>query len=260
VRANAVGWGSREVLAPLIAAAAALVGFVVWERRAANPMLPLELFRKRGFASANAVSFFLYAGLLGALFLMTQLLQTALGHSPLMAGVMLLPWTATAGVVSPIAGALADRLGNRLFMTIGMACQAIGLGWIAAVASTGMGYLQLGLALGIAGVGIGLVFPTVANAVLASVPPREAGVASGTNSTLRELGGVLGVAILAAVFTRRGMYSSPHLFIDGFSTALWVAAGLSALGMIAGALSPRRATTTRVAEVHEPALAFAGER
>jgi EmrB/QacA subfamily drug resistance transporter len=260
VRANALGWGSLEVLAPLIATAAALVGFVVWERRAANPVLPLKLFRQRGFAAANAVSFFLYAGLLGALFLMTQLLQTALGHSPLMAGVMLLPWTATAGVISPIAGSLTDRLGNRVFMTIGMACQAIGLGWIAAVASTGMGYLQLGLGLELAGVGIGLVFPTVANAVLASVPPSEAGVASGTNSTLRELGGGLGIAVLAAVFTRRGMYSSPRVFIDGFSAALWVAAGLSTLGMIAAALSPGRVTTTRTAEVHEPVLAFAGER
>jgi EmrB/QacA subfamily drug resistance transporter len=260
VRANTVGWGNLEVLAALFESAVAVVGFLVWERSTPSPMLPLELFRRRGFAAANAVSFFLYAGLIGALFLMTQLLQTELGHSPLMAGVMLLPWTAAAGLVSPIAGSLAERFGNRPFMTIGMAFQAIGLGWIAAGASTGMGYLQLGLALGIAGVGIGMVFPTVANAVLASVPPSEAGVASGTNSTLRELGGVLGVAILAAVFTRRGIYTSPQLFIDGFSAAVWVAAGLSALGMIAAALSPGRAITTRAAEVPEPVLAFAAER
>jgi EmrB/QacA subfamily drug resistance transporter len=260
VRANTVGWGSFEVLATLIAGVAAVIGFLVWERHAANPMLSLELFRQRGFAAANAVSFLLYAGLIGALFLMTQLLQTELGHSPLMAGVMLLPWTAAAGLVSPIAGALADRAGNRSFMTVGMAFQAIGLGWIAAAASSGMGYLQLGLALGIAGIGIGMVFPTVANAVLASVPLSEAGVASGTNSTLRELGGVLGVAILAAVFTRRGIYSSPQLFINGFSAAVWVAAGFSILGMIAAALSPGRATATEAAAAHAPAIAFAGDR
>jgi EmrB/QacA subfamily drug resistance transporter len=259
VRANTVGWGSLEVLAASTVGAAGVVGFLVWERRSSSPMLPLELFRRRGFAAANAVSFFMYAGLIGGLFLMTQLLQTALGHSPLMAGVMLLPWTVAPGFVSPIAGALADRVGNRPFMTAGLALQAIGLGWIAAVAAPGMSYLQLGIGLGIAGVGIGLVFPTVANAVLASVPSSEAGVASGTNSTMRELGGVLGVAILVAVFTRHGVYSSPRLFIDRFSAALWVAAGLSALGMIAGALSPGRATTTRAGEMHEPALAFAGE-
>jgi MFS family permease len=259
VRANTVGWGSFEVLATLIAGVAAIVCFLVWERRTPSPMLPLELFRRRGFATANAVSFFMYAGLFGALFLMTQLLQFALGHSPLVAGVMLLPWTAAPGLVSPIAGALADRFGNRPFMTVGLALQAIGLGWIAAAATSGMSYTQLGLALGVAGVGIGLVFPTVANAVLASVPLPEAGVASGTNSTMRELGGVFGVAVLVAVFARRGIYSSPRVFIDGFTAALWVGVGLSALGVLAAALSPGRSSPTGAPTVREPALAFAGE-
>jgi EmrB/QacA subfamily drug resistance transporter len=259
VRANTVGWGSFEVLATLIAGGALMVGFLVWERSAASPMLPLELFRKRGFATANAVSFFMYAGLFGALFLMTQLLQFALGHSALGAGIRLLPWIAAPGLVSPIAGALADRFGNRPFMTVGLALQAIGLGWIAAIATSTMGYTQLGIALGVAGVGIGMGFPTVANAVLASVPLPEAGVASGTNSTLRELGGVLGVAIMAAVFARRGVYSSPRAFIDGFSPALWVGAGLSAAGVLAAALSPGRRPGSAPA-VAEPALAFAGSR
>jgi MFS family permease len=145
-----------------------------------------------------------------------------------------------SGVVSPFAGTLADRFGNRWFMTVGLAFQAVGFGWIAAAASTEMSYLQLGMALGLAGIGIGLVFPTVANAVLASVPLEEAGVASGTNSMMRELGGVLGVAILAAVFARHGVYQSPHEFIDGFKSALWVAVGLTAFGVIAAAMSPRR--------------------
>ena len=259
VRANSVGWGSVEVLATLIAGLALIPAFVAWERSAASPMLPLELFRRRGFATANAASFFMYAGLFGALFMMTQLLQTALGHSPLGTGLRLLPWTAAPAIVSPISGALADRFGNRPFMTAGLALQAIGLGWIAAIASTGMGYGQLGPALGIAGVGIGTVFPTVANAVLASVPLAEAGVASGTNSTLRELGGVLGVAVLAAVFSRPGVYSSPTVFIDGFSAALWVAVGLSAVGTLAAALSPGRSAPTTEPAVAEPALALAGE-
>jgi EmrB/QacA subfamily drug resistance transporter len=260
VRANTVGWGSLEVVATLIAGAALIVAFLAWERRAPSPMLPLGLFRERGFATANAVSFFMYGGLFGSLFLMTQLLQFALGHSPLMAGVMLLPWTAAAGVVSPIAGTLADRYGNRPFMTAGLALQAIGLAWVAASATTGMSYVQLGLALGIAGIGIGMVFPTVANAVLASVPLTEAGVASGTNSTLRELGGVLGVAVLAAVFARRGIYSSPRLFIDGFSSALWVGVGLSVLGMLAAALSPGRSSSSAARVVGESELAFEGVR
>jgi EmrB/QacA subfamily drug resistance transporter len=258
VRANSVGWGSLEVVATLTAGIALIVAFLVWERRASSPMLPLELFRRRGFAAANAVSFFMYAGLFGALFLMTQLLQTAQGHSPLVAGALLLPWTAAPGVVSPIAGALADRIGNRPFMVVGLAMQAIGLGWIAAVATADLSYAQLGPAFAIAGVGIGMVFPTVANAVLGSVPRAEAGVASGINSTLRELGGVLGVAVLAAVFARPRVYSSPHVFIEGFSPALWVAVGLTAIGALAAALYPGRDPRTQPA-VSEPALAFAAD-
>jgi EmrB/QacA subfamily drug resistance transporter len=257
VRANTVGWGSLEVVATLTAGIALIVAFLLWERRAPSPMLPLELFRRRGFAASNAVSFFMYAGLFGALFLMTQLLQTAQGHSPLAAGALLLPWTAAPGVVSPIAGALADRIGNRPFMVVGLAMQAVGLGWIAAVATADLSYAQLGPAFAIAGVGIGMVFPTVANAVLGSVPLAEAGVASGTNSTLRELGGVLGVAVLAAVFARPGVYSSPHVFVEGFSPALWVAVGLTVVGALAAALYPGRDPKTE--PVSEPALAFAAD-
>jgi EmrB/QacA subfamily drug resistance transporter len=258
VRANMVGWGSLEVLATLTGGIALIAGFLAWERRTASPMLPLELFRRRGFATANAVSFFMYAGLFGALFLMTQLLQTAQGHSPLAAGALLLPWTAAPSVVSPIAGALADRIGNRPFMVVGLAMQAIGLGWIAAIATSNLSYAELGPALGVAGIGIGMVFPTVANAVLGSVPLAEAGVASGTNSTVRQLGGVLGVAVLAAVFARPGVYSSPQLFMEGFSPALWVGVGLTVIGALAAALSPGRPPRADPA-VSERALAFAAE-
>jgi MFS family permease len=170
----------------------------------------------------------------------------------------MLPWTAAPGIVSPIAGALADRIGNRPFMVVGLAMQAIGLGWIAAVATDDLSYAQLGPAFLIAGVGIGMVFPTVANAVLGSVPLSEAGVASGTNSTLRELGGVLGVAVLVAVFARHGVYSSPQRFVDGFSPALWVGVGLSAIGALAAVLYPGRGRTPEPA-VREPALPLAAE-
>jgi EmrB/QacA subfamily drug resistance transporter len=258
VRAPTVGWGSTEVLATLIAGVTLIAGFLVWEGTAPSPMLPLELFRRRGFAAANAVSFFMYAGLFGALFLTTQLLQSAQGHSALGAGIRMLPWTAAPGIVSPIAGALADRFGNRPFMIVGLALQAIGLGWIAAVVTADMGYTELGLAFGVAGIGIGMVFPTVANAVLGSVPLAEAGVASGTNSTVREIGGVFGVALLAAVFARRGIYSSPQAFVDGFSPALWVGVALSAVGMLAATLAPGRRPTD-VPEIAEAGLAVAAE-
>jgi EmrB/QacA subfamily drug resistance transporter len=256
VRSATVGWGSVEVVASL-AAGATLVGvFLAWERRVRGPMLPLELFRKRGFTTANAVSFFMFFGMVGALFLMPQFFQTALGNSPLQAGIRMLPWTATPMVIAPIAGVLADRYGNRPFMALGMALQAIGLGWVALIARADMGYLELGVALTVAGVGTSMCFPTVANAVVGSVPPEEVGVASGTNSTLRELGGVFGVAVLAAVFTHQGVYTSPPAFIDRFQLALWVAVGFSAIGVVAALLAPgrvRHKTTIPVAS--QPALA-----
>src|SRR4051812_8323944 len=102
VRATDAGWGSAEVLGTLLAGALLIAAFVAWERRARAPMLPLALFRERGFVSANAVSFFMYAGLFGTLFLMAQFFQTALGLSPLQAGLRLLPWTAAPMIVAPI--------------------------------------------------------------------------------------------------------------------------------------------------------------
>ena len=169
-RANTVGWGSAEFVVSVVGGVALLGAFVVWEQRTSNPMLPLGFFHDRVFASANAFSLFMWAGLFGTLFLMAQFLQIALGHSPLGAGLRMLPWTAAPVVVAPLAGALAERYGNRPFMVVGMAMQAAGLAWIAAVAKPGMGYGQLGVALGIAGIGISMCFPTVANAVMGSVP------------------------------------------------------------------------------------------
>jgi EmrB/QacA subfamily drug resistance transporter len=254
VRSSAAGWGSLEVIAAMLAGIALAVAFIAWERHAPSPIIHLGLFREPAFASANAVSFLMNASTFGSMFIMTQFLQLALGHSPLDAGVWLLPWTGAPMVIMPIAGKLADRYGNRSFMVAGLALQAIGLGWVAAIAAPRMGYAQLGIALAIAGLGISLVFPAVANAVLGSVPPEEAGVASGTNSTMRELGGVFGVAVLAAVFARDGAYSSPPTFVHGVTTALWVGAGLSALGITAAAFTPGRKRRTQDAAPHGLAL------
>lgn len=260
VRSTAVGWQSVEVVAALAAGAALVSLFLVWERRARYPMLPLVLFRSRGFSTANAVSFFMFFGMVGALFLMPQFLQTALGNSPLQAGVRMLPWTATPILIAPLAGSLADRYGNRPFMALGMALQAIGLGWVALIARPDMGYLELGVALTIAGIGTSMCFPTVANAVVGAVPPPEVGVASGTNSTMRELGGVFGVGVLAAVFTHQNVYASPPAFIDRFQLALWVAVALSAVGIVAALLAPGRAREPRTVAAASPsALALAVE-
>jgi EmrB/QacA subfamily drug resistance transporter len=259
VRANTVGWGTAEVIGTL-AGGAALVGlFLAWEQRAPSPMLPLDLFRRRGFATATGVGFLLFAGLFGTLFLIMQFFQTALGYSPLQAGIRVLPWTATPMIVAPIAGILAARFGNRPFMVLGLSMQAIGLGWVAAIAAPGMGYAELVLPFIVAGVGISMSFAVGANAAVGSVPPQQAGVASGAYNALNQFGGVLGVAVLAAVFTHQGGYSSPRVFVDGFSPALWVGAGLTALGVVAALLSPGRLRPHMTAIVGQPAPAFAGD-
>jgi predicted MFS family arabinose efflux permease len=254
VRANSVGWVSTEVVTTVLAGVVLIGAFIAWERRAPSPMVQLGLFRDRTFASANAVSFFMYAGLFGALFLMSQFFQTCLGYSPLGAGVRLLAWSLPPMFIAPIAGVLADRYGNRPFMALGLALQGLGLGWVAVIASPTASYLPIGIALLIAGTGTSFCFPTVANAIMGSVPLKEAGVASGTNSTIRELGGVLGVAVLATVFARHGVFSSPQAFVDGFTAALWVAVGFSVVGVVAALFTAPR---SQPAQAIAPQLALA---
>jgi EmrB/QacA subfamily drug resistance transporter len=258
VRANSVGWGSVEVVGTLLAGAALTGAFLIWERRADSPMLQLDFFRQRTFAGANAVSFLMYAGLFGSLFLMSQFFQTCLGYSPLGAGIRLLPWAMPPMFIAPIAGSLADRYGNRPFMALGLALQAIGLAWVAAIAAPHVAYAQVGVALTIAGTGTSFCFPTVANAIMGSVPLPEAGVASGANSTIRELGGVFGVAVLASVFARHGVFTSHRAFVDGFTPALWVAVGFSGAGVVAALLTAAR-PRPRDAHGPLPEVALAGE-
>jgi EmrB/QacA subfamily drug resistance transporter len=231
VRTNTAGWGSSEVIATLIAGLAVVGLFVLWERRTTHPMLSLAMFRQASFTAANGISFCLFAGLFGALFLMSQFLQTAQGRSPLQAGAELLVWSATGLFVAPIAGRLAGRHGNRPFMLAGLVMQTAGLACLAIIARTHTPFLEMAPLLLIAGAGTAMVFPTVANEVMASVAPHETGIASGTNSALRELGGVFGIAVLASVFTRPGVYSSPDTFVAGFRSALWVAVAFSAAGI-----------------------------
>jgi EmrB/QacA subfamily drug resistance transporter len=259
VRANVIGWGTTETMTALVLGCALVVAFLRWERRTTTPMLSPALFRSRSFIAANGVSFFMYASLFGVLFLMMQFLQIGLGYSPLGAGVRTLPWTGAPMIIAPIAGALADRYGNRPFMIIGLAMQAIGLGWIAAIAQPGMGYTQLAVALGVAGVGISLCFPTVANAVVGSVPPEDMGIASGTNSSIREVGGVFGIAILAAIFANSGVYASSAIFIDHFKHAVWVGAAFSAIGIVAAVALPRRTQLEAAVELPRREAEIAAE-
>jgi EmrB/QacA subfamily drug resistance transporter len=252
MRGNTAGWGSPEVLGALTLGAALGAAFVAWELRAREPMLPLRLFRSRAFSSGNAGVFFLFASLFGAVFFLPQFLQTGLGQGPLEAALRLGPWTGTLFVVAPIAGALADRIGERPLLVGGLALQAAGMAWIALVAAPGVAYGELIAPLVVAGVGASLAIPPAASSVVGAVAQAEVGKAAGANSMLRELGGVFGIAILVAVFAGAGSYASPAAFSDGFVPAIAVSAALSLAGALAGLGLPAR--TRAAAPIPAPAL------
>ena len=242
VRGNLAGWTSAEVLVALVGGALLLVAFVGWQRRAPQPMVPLGLFRSRPFSAGNAAIFFAMGSLFCGVFFLSQFMQTALASGPLEAGLQLLPWTATLFFVAPVAGALVDRYGERPFLVAGPLLQAVGMGWIALVAGADTPYIQLVAPLIIAGVGISMTFPAAQNAVVGAVPEEAIGKASGINSTMRELGGVFGIALSVAVFAGAGSLASPQAFSDGFTSAMLVSAALSLLGALAGSTLPARRT------------------
>jgi EmrB/QacA subfamily drug resistance transporter len=246
VRAPAVGWGSGEVLGSLIVGAMLVAVFLMWQRRARYPMVPLEYFRNRAFSTANGVAFFLSFSLIGSLFMIAQMFQTGLGHDPLQTGLRMLVWNGMPMLIAPIAGGLSDRFGNKPFMLIGLLLQGIGLFWLGLEATPDVGYGSLVLPLILSGVGISMVFPTVANAVVGSVPPIESGLAAGANNTVREAGGVVGVAVLAAVFAANGGYDSPASFMHGFKAAEIVAAVVAVVGALVAALAPGRPRVTAI--------------
>src|SRR6266581_947802 len=251
VRGNDHGWTSMTVLPPLEAGALLVAAFLWWETRAPEPMLPLRLFRSRGFTITNTASMLMFFGMFGSIFLLAQFLQVVQGYSPLQAGIRTLPWTAMPVLVAPIAGTLSDRIGGRPLLVTGLALQAIGLGWLAVVTSPTVAYLTLVPAFVISGVGMSLFFAPVANVVLSSVRRDQEGIASGANNAIRELGGVFGIAVLGAVFAARGGYTSGTAFVSGLAPAVWVGAAAVAVAAAAALFLPRLRQTEASPAVEE---------
>ncbi len=247
VRSQTLGWTAPEVLAAMAAGVALMVAFIAHERRTPAPMLPMEFFARRGFAVTNVVSLSMYFGMFGSIFFLSQFLQNVLGQSPLQAGVKLLVWTGATMVVAPLAGVFSERFGSRLFMAAGLALQAIALGWLASEVSTTTSYASMIGPFILGGSGMALVFAPSANAVLASVRSDQAGQASGATNAIRELGGVLGVAVLSTVFTSHGGYGSSQAFVHGLTPAMWIGAAVLAAGAVLPIVLPFSTRETALA-------------
>jgi EmrB/QacA subfamily drug resistance transporter len=240
VRANALGWGSGTILGSLFGGALLLVVFALWERRSPAPMLPLRFFRSRAFAATNAVSFAMYFGMFGSIFLLAQFFQTAQHYTALEAGIRTLPWTGMPMLVAPVAGIFSDRIGSRPLMVAGLALQALALTWISLITAPATPYIAFVGPFILAGTGMALVFAPAANAVLSAVRPHETGQASGANNAIREIGGVFGIAVLATIFSNAGGYATPQLFVAGLQPAAFVGAAVLALGAVCALFVPGR--------------------
>ncbi|XVS65929.1 DHA2 family efflux MFS transporter permease subunit [Actinosynnema sp. CA-299493] len=240
VRGNAAGWGSTEVVASTVIGVVLMISFVLYEKRAPRPMVPMGLFRLRAFATANPANFLVFASLYGTMFFLAQYFQVVRGHGPLVAGLMLMPWTGTLMVCAPIAGRLVDRVGEREFVVCGLFLQAVGMAWIAVVVDTDTSYLEILPALVIGSIGITAAMPAAQKAVVGAVPARRIGQASGVFMMLRMFGGVFGTSVSVAVFGATGGYATAAEFSAGFSASMTAVAALAFAGALIGLAMPGR--------------------
>ncbi|MGZ4218237.1 MAG: DHA2 family efflux MFS transporter permease subunit [Solirubrobacteraceae bacterium] len=255
-RANDVGWSSAEVVGTLVAGALLLVAFIVWESSVREPMVPLRLFAARDFAVGNVTTFLMSGAIFAGGLLVTEEFQLARHYSPVGAGLHLLPFFATPMLVSPIAGALSDRIGRRPIIVVGLSLLTTGFVWVAWRGSLRASWIELVIALLIAGVGISMALPTVPTAVLSAVPEQDMGKASGINYMAQRFGAVFAVAIGSTVFATYGGPQTAASVTAGFRPALWACAILAALGTLAAtAMSARPTPAAKVEPVELPIAA-----
>jgi EmrB/QacA subfamily drug resistance transporter len=238
VRGNDAGWHSAQVLTGLIGGGIAIIVFLWWETRSKAPLIPLGLFRDRSFSVANIVGFGFSFGMFGSVFILIQFLQVVKGASPLDAAIQTTPWTMAPMIVAPLAGIIAPRVGTRILITVGLACQSIALFWLAATMSATVPYTTMLFPFILAGIGMGLVFSPSSTAVLATMREQNRAKASGVNSTVREIGVALGIAVLVAVFTGANGQLTPTGYVSAAIPAVLVGAAVVAATTLASLALP----------------------
>ena len=205
-------------------------------------MLPPRLLRSRALSAGSLAMFCINGALTGALFFCAQFLQIAQRQGPLGAGVRLLPWGLVPVLVGTQSGRLIERFGERRLVLAGTVIEAAGLGWLAVAASPTVGFPAVGLGFALAGFGIAIAVPATTKAATSSVALHDLGKAASSFSTMRQLGGAFGVAILSAAFATDGGYGSPHAYSDGFTRAMLAGAGLAGAAFLAGLVMPLHRT------------------
>jgi MFS family permease len=235
VRANQSGWASAEIVSTLAGGTLLLLLFVAWESRHTKPMVPLGLFRNRTFAAGNATTFLMSGAIFAGAYFVTQEFQFARGYSPVSTGVRLLPFFATPMLISPLAGAIAGKVGLRPVMVLGLALQAVGFTWVCLRGGLGTSWVELTFALLVAGIGISMALPTVPTAVLGAVQPHEMGKASGINYMMQRLGAVFAIAIGTSVFAAHGHLGTPVSVTDGFTPAFAACTVFAVLAVLTAA-------------------------
>jgi EmrB/QacA subfamily drug resistance transporter len=240
VQAPVHGWTSGRVLGAIGSGAALALAFTGWELRARSPMLPVRLFRSRAFSLVNSLAFTFNVGVFGSIFLLAQFFQVVQGHGPLQAGLRTLPCSLAPLVAGPAAGLLVNRWGAVRLILAGQAMVVVALCWMATVFSNDVPYAALAGPFLLAGIGLGVSYPPISTVAIDAAPADAEGTAIGTNSTVRELGVAVGVAVLVSIFASSGTYTRAA-FVGGLTPALFTAAAIVSAGLGLAALIPRRA-------------------
>ncbi|MGN6205041.1 MFS transporter [Humibacter sp.] len=240
VRASSHSWGDVVVWLPIALGLVGLGVFLLAEHRAPYPMMPISLFAIRRFSSANAATLLHYAGVAGAVFFLSQFFQLAQGADPVTASIEFMAWPLPVLILSPLVGALTSRIGTRPFLTGGMAMQALGMAWLALVAAPTTAYWAMFGPLLVAGLGLACFLPALSTEIVGVVPRSRMSIAAGVNSSLSQIGVVLGVAISATVFTSGGSYTTRASFTAGFVSSIWMAAAFAAAAAVVSLLGGRR--------------------
>ncbi|MGH3103898.1 MAG: MFS transporter [Gaiellaceae bacterium] len=236
------GWDSGRTIATFVASAVLLAGFVVTERRVAEPLMPFSIFRLRTLTGANVAGFMLGTALFAMFLMLTLYMQQVLGYSPLKTGIAYLAVAGTAIVWSGVAAQLVNRIGVKPVLVAGMSIMVVGLVYFTQVSVDGsyLGDLLPGFL--VIALGMGFSFVPITIAALAGVPEEQAGLASGLINTTQQIGGALGIALISTIATSRteDVLASgsplPVALTDGFQAAFWAGAAIFALGVVLSAV------------------------